>query len=258
MESHRPDARKLRICVAGITGWVGRPVADAIKAAADLDLVSGVARSKADFSSVADALDAVPTDVLVDYTSATAAKGNVEAAIQRKVAVVIGTSGLSDTDFADIEALARERGVGVIAGGNFSLTAALMLRCAAEVARHMQSWEVMDYASAEKTDAPSGTARELAERLGAVHAPTLEIPIEAVQGLRDARGATVGETQVHSVRLPSFVVSTEVVFAAEGERLSLRQDAGESPAPYVGGTLLAIRAVPGRIGLTRGLDQLLS
>jgi 4-hydroxy-tetrahydrodipicolinate reductase len=68
----------------------------------------------------------------------------------------------------------------------------------------------------------------------------------------------VAGTQVHSVRLPSFTVSTEVVFAAEGERLSIRHDAGESPAPYVAGTLLAIRAVQGRVGLLRGLDQLLA
>ena len=62
---------------------------------------------------------------------------------------------------------------------------------------------------------------------------------------------------MHSLRLPSFIVSTEVVFAADGERLSIRHDAGESAAPYVAGTLLAIRAVAGRVGLTRGLDQLL-
>jgi dihydrodipicolinate reductase len=70
-------------------------------------------------------------------------------------------------------------------------------------------------------------------------------------------GATIAGTQVHSVRLPSFVVSTEVVFAAEGERLSIRHDAGETPAPYVAGTLLAIRAAPQQVGLIRGLDQLL-
>ena len=56
---------------------------------------------------------------------------------------------------------------------------------------------------------------------------------------------------------PSFVVSTEAVFAAQGERLSIRHDAGETPTPYVAGTLLAIRAIPGRVGLTQGLDRLL-
>jgi 4-hydroxy-tetrahydrodipicolinate reductase len=83
------------------------------------------------------------------------------------------------------------------------------------------------------------------------------VPVDETLGAREARGATVNETQVHSLRLPSFSVSTEIVFGAEDERLSIRHDAGSTPAPYVAGTLLAIRAVPERVGLTRGLDQLL-
>jgi 4-hydroxy-tetrahydrodipicolinate reductase len=145
----------------------------------------------------------------------------------------------------------------VIAAGNFSLTAAMLLRAATDAARHLGAWEVVDFASSGKPDAPSGTARELAERLAEIQAPTVGVPLDDVVGPVEARGATVDGTQVHSVRLPSFVVSTEVVFAADGERLSMRHDAGETPAPYVAGTLLAIRAVGGRAGLTRGLDRLL-
>jgi 4-hydroxy-tetrahydrodipicolinate reductase len=249
----------IRVCIAGVTGWTGSAVAAAVAAAADLDLASGVSRSDpARFSSVGEALDAVPADVLVDYTHADVVKENVHAALERGVGVVVGSSGLSAEDYEEIDALARERRVGVVAAGNFSITAALVLRFAAEAARHVDAWEVIDYASAGKPDAPSGTARELAERLDAVRAPATVVPVDEVIGPREARGATVGGTQVHSLRLPSFVVSTEVVFAADGERLSLRHDAGESPAPYVAGTLLAIRAVPGRVGLTRGLDQLLA
>jgi 4-hydroxy-tetrahydrodipicolinate reductase len=248
----------IRVCVAGSTGWTGTAVADAVRAAADLDLASGVSRSDpASFSSVAEALDAVEADVLVDYTHAAVVKANVLAAVERGVGAVVGSSGLSAEDYAEIDARAREQGVGVIAAGNFSVTAALLLRFAAEAARHVAAWEVIDYASASKPDAPSGTARELAERLGTVRAPAVGVPVDQTLGERDARGAGVAETQVHSLRLPSFTVSTEVVFAADGERLSIRQDAGESAAPYVAGTLLAIRAVPGRVGLTRGLDQLL-
>jgi 4-hydroxy-tetrahydrodipicolinate reductase len=248
----------IRVCVAGVTGWTGSAVAEAVSNASDLELAAGVARSDASsFSSVAEALDAVPVDVVVDYTSAAVVKGNVLQAIARGVGVVIGSSGLSEADFDEIEARARERNVGVIAAGNFSLTAALLLRFAAEAAQHLGSWEVIDYASATKPDAPSGTSRELAERLGAVRVPELDIPLDETHGVREARGATVAGTQVHSLRLPSFSVSTEVVFAADGERLSIRHDAGESAAPYVAGTLIAIRAVHGRVGLTRGLDRLL-
>jgi 4-hydroxy-tetrahydrodipicolinate reductase len=248
----------IRVCIAGVTGWTGSAVADGVEAAGDLELVAGVSRSDlSSFSSVAEALDAVAADVLVDYTHAGVVKENVLAAVERGVGVVVGSSGLTADDYAEIDARARDRGVGVVASGNFSVTAALMLRFATEAARHLGSWEVIDYASAGKPDAPSGTARELAERLDDVRAPELSVPIEETHGAREARGATVGRTQVHSLRLPSFTVSTEVVFAGEGERLSLRHDAGESAAPYVAGTLLAIRAAPGRIGLTRGLDKLL-
>jgi 4-hydroxy-tetrahydrodipicolinate reductase len=253
--SGRPS---IRVCVAGITGWTGSAVAEAIQHADDLDLVAGVSRSDpGSHSSVAQALDAVAADVLVDYTHATVVKDNVLRALERGVNVVVGSSGLSRVDYEEIDAAARKRGAGVVAAGNFSLTAAMLLRAATSAARYLQSWEVIDYASAGKADAPSGTARELAERLGEVQPPTVGVPAAAVVGATEARGATVAGTHVHSVRLPSFVVSTEVVFAADGERLALRHDAGETPAPYVAGTLLAIRAVPGRVGLTRGLDRLL-
>jgi 4-hydroxy-tetrahydrodipicolinate reductase len=249
----------IRVCVAGVTGWTGRAVAEAVDASTDLELVSGVSRTDPTrFSSVAEALDSVAADVLVDYTHASVVRENVLAAIERRVGVVVGSSGMSSSDYAEVDVRAREQGVGVIAAGNFSLTAALLLRFAAEAARQLESWEIIDYASAGKQDAPSGTARELADRLEGVRAPASGVPLEETHGAREARGATVAGTQVHSLRLPSFTVSTEVVFAAEGERLSIRHDAGESPAPYVAGTLVAIRSVPGLVGLTRGLDQLLS
>ncbi len=257
----------IRVCVAGITGWTGGPIARAIAAADDLELVSGVSRSAAGttfedlavpvFGSVWEALERAKADVVVDYTDATAVKENVLAALARKTAVVVGSSGLTADDFEEIERRATEAGVGVIAAGNFSLLAALLIRSAAGIAPHVPAWEIIDYASATKPDIPSGTSRELAERLGETGGPTVGRALDSLHGPVEARGATVAGSQIHSVRLPSFVVSTEIVFAAEGERLTLRHDPGESPAPYVAGTLLAIRSAPGRVGLTRGLDALI-
>jgi 4-hydroxy-tetrahydrodipicolinate reductase len=248
----------IRVCVAGITGWTGTAIAEALQDAEDLELVAGVSRSDAEsYSSVAEALDAVRVDVLVDYTHATAVRANVFAALERGVNVVVGSSGLSASDYDSIDSTAREHDLGVISAGNFSLTAALLLRAATEAARHFEAWEILDLASAGKPDAPSGTAQELAERLAEVRSPTIGVPVDEIVGAREARGATVAGSQVHSIRLPSFIVSTEIVFAAEGERLTIRHDAGDTPAPYVAGTLLAIRSVVGRTGLTRGLDRLL-
>jgi 4-hydroxy-tetrahydrodipicolinate reductase len=191
----------IRVCVAGVTGWAGGPIAEAVRRAPDLELVAGVSRSDpASYSSVAEALDAVPADVLVDYTHATVVKENVAAAIERGANAVVGSSGLQAGDYDELDAAARERGVGVIAAGNFSLTAALLLRAAVEAARHLDAWEVIDYASAAKADAPSGTARELAERLGEVRPPSVGVPVEEIVGPREARGTSVGGSQVHSVR----------------------------------------------------------
>ena len=248
----------LSICIAGATGWTGSALVDAVAAADDLELHSAVSRSAAGteiagapvHATVGEALDGV--DVLIDYTSHEVVKANALAALARRVPVVIGSSGLTADDFAEIEAAAGD--VGVIAAGNFSLTAAMLQAAALLAARHLPSWEVIDYASATKPDAPSGTARELAERLGAAK---VDVPVAETTGAVEARGATVAGTQVHSLRLPSFSVSTEVVFALPDERLSIRHDAGSSAAPYVAGTLLAARAAPHTQGLVRGLDTLL-
>jgi 4-hydroxy-tetrahydrodipicolinate reductase len=261
----------LSVCIAGATGWTGRALVPAVLEAPDLTLGSAVSRSAAGrdlgealsggslgvptYGSARDALDGV--DVLVDYTSPTAVKANTLAAIDAGVAVVIGTSGLTAADFAEIDSAARERSVGVVAAGNFSLTAAMCQAAALLAARHLPQWEVIDYASATKPDVPSGTARELAERLGEIRRPELGHPIESLHGPQEARGASVGGAQVHSVRLPSFVVSTEVVFGLPDERLTIRHDAGGTPEPYVAGTLIAVRKVSTLVGLTRGLDTLL-
>jgi 4-hydroxy-tetrahydrodipicolinate reductase len=261
----------LTVCVAGATGWVGRPIAEGVLAADDLELRSAVSRS-ADgtdlgrawgrdslgvpvFGSVDDALHGV--DALIDVTSHDAVLGNTLSAVRRGVPVVIGTSGLSAAEFDVIAAAAGEAGVGVVAAGNFSLTATMAAAAALLVAPYLPHREIVDYASAGKPDAPSGTARELAERLGAVSRPDLAVSVDDTSGLREARGATVAGTQVHSVRLPSFVVSTEVVFALPDERLVIRHDAGPRPQPYVAGALVAVRAVTGVTGLVRGLDTLL-
>lgn len=261
----------LTVGVAGATGWVGRPIAEAVLAAQDMDLACAVSRSHAGsdlgvawggdphgipvYGRVEEALAGL--DVLVDVTSHESALANALVAIDHGVAVVIGASGLTAQDFATIDAAAQAEGVGVVAAGNFSLTAAMAQAAALLVAPYLPQREVIDYASATKPDAPSGTARELADRLAQVADAEIAIPVAATSGAVEARGAPIGGTQVHSVRLPSFVVSTEVIFGLPDERLSIRHDAGASPAPYVAGALVAIRAVLNGPGLTRGLDSVL-
>lgn len=145
----------------------------------------------------------------------------------------------------------------MIAAGNFSVMAAVLVRAASMAAQHLDRWEIIDYASDDKPDVPSGTARELAETLAQVREPTVTVVLPDLHGPVEARGAEVAGVRIHSVRLPSFVVSTEVVFGGPGERLVVRHDPGMTPVPYVAGTLLAVRRVAGVAGVRRGLDWLL-
>jgi 4-hydroxy-tetrahydrodipicolinate reductase len=263
---------KLNVCVAGATGWIGKPLCLAISRADDLALSGAVSRShkgqnlkdvtadrKLDVTiraSVAEALDG-PADVLVDYTKADAVKANVLTAIHKGVHVVIGSSGLTDDDFADIDRAALDNKVGVIAAGNFAITAVLLQRFACEAAKYLSNWEIIDYASDAKEDAPSGTARELAFRLSEIRKPELTHPIEETLGEKESRGATLNGSQIHSLRLPSYIISVEAIFGAKDERLTIRHDSGSGATPYIQGTLLAIRSVRNYVGLIRGLDRVM-
>lgn len=262
----------IAVTLVGATGWVGRELVRAVAEAPDLRLVAAVARGAAGTDAgvaaggsplgvtivptLAEAL-ATPSDVVVDYTRPDAVKGHVLAAVAAGRSVVVGTSGLTAADYEEIDRAARDRGVGVLAAGNFSITATLMQRFALMAARYVADVEVVDYASAGKPDVPSGTARELAERLSEVRRDPTSLPVDRLFGPKEARGAEVGRTRVHSLRLPGYVLACEAVFGAPEERLTIRHDAGSSPRPYVAGTLLAIRRVQERPGLRRGLDSLL-
>jgi 4-hydroxy-tetrahydrodipicolinate reductase len=263
---------KLKVCIAGATGWVGKPLCAAVAGAEDLSLVGAVSRTYKGRSlkeaagetvpdvvvsgSVAEALE-TPADVLVDYTKADAVKGNVLTAIRKGVHVVIGSSGLTDEDFVEINRAALDNKVGVIAAGNFAVTAVLLQRFACEAARYVSQWEIVDYASDAKRDAPSGTARELAFRLSEVGRPEVTHPVERTMGEPASRGLSLNGTQVHSLRLPGYVIAVEAIFGARDERLTIRHDAGSGAEPYIQGTLLAIRKVSGRVGLVRGLDRIM-
>lgn len=262
----------IRLCVAGVTGWAGSAVARAALDSKEFELVAGIARRRAGedlgvalgraYQGVPVAPDlatalGTPFDVLVDYTAPDGSRGRLLEAVAAGRNVVVGTSGLSAEDYRELEASALARGVGIIAAGNFSVTAALASHFAQAAARHLRSCEIVDYAHAEKVDAPSGTAWELAEKIGAVRPSELGVALERIHGFAGARGARVAETQVHSVRLPGFVLSFEALFGLPHERLTIRHDAGAGAEPYVAGTLLAAREVVGLKGLIRGLDTLL-
>jgi 4-hydroxy-tetrahydrodipicolinate reductase len=263
----------IRICLAGATGWAGQALARGIAQTEDLVLVVAVSRSHAGkilgevldeprlncpiFATALEALENQPCDVFFDYTKPDVAKANCLTALEHGTHVVIGTSGLTDADYDELASTAERNHLGVLAVGNFALTVVLLQKFAEMAAKHIPQWEIIDYAHDDKKDAPSGTARELSARLSKVRPSELTVPLEETQGIVETRGARINGSQVHSIRLPGYTISLEILFGLPGQTLSLRHDSGSSAQPYVGGGLLAIRKVSSFTGLRRGLDSVL-
>lgn len=124
-------------------------------------------------------------------------------------------------------------------------------------AKYLPQREIIDYFHAEKLDVPSGTARELAERLNKIRPNQLGRALDSLKGPVAGRGASIAGTQVHSVRLPGYISGFEILFGLPDEKLTIKHEAGSGAEPYVSGTLLAARKSISIKGLIRGLDTLL-
>lgn len=148
---------------------------------------------------------------------------------------VIGTSGVSLEENARLDAAAREAGLGGLVVPNFCLGLVLLQRAALEAVRWMPAVEIVEAHGPHKVDAPSGTARDTAERLEA------------------ARGGAHGPVPIHSLRLPGVVARHEVCFGAEREQLSIRHEA-LGPEAFGPGLLLALEHAATARGVGRGLE----
>jgi 4-hydroxy-tetrahydrodipicolinate reductase len=266
----------LDVILSGATGWAGSALARGIARQADMRVVAAVGERSAGrrlgdvlgeavldapiHASASEALSKAACDVYFEYgkpKDMAVLKGNVIAALEAGRHVVVASSGLTDEDYAAIDDVAVKAGRGVLACGNFALTAVLLQRFAEMAAAYIPQFEIIDYAKDSKPDAPSGTVRELAQRLGKVCQPRPGVPLDEVKGPPGVRGATVNGVQVHALRVPGFVIGVEAIFGMKDQRLHLRHEAGSGAEPYVDGALLAIRKVSGLVGLTRGLDRVM-
>jgi 4-hydroxy-tetrahydrodipicolinate reductase len=264
----------IKVAVTGAAGAMGRTVIRAIQAADDLELAgaldltavgedsgevagggeSGVAISPAE--ELATVLRGSGAQVLVDFTAPSAVMGNLRTALGLGVRCVVGTTGFTDETRAEVGRLCEENQTAAIIAPNFSLGANLMMRFAAEAAKHLDYAEIIELHHERKQDAPSGTAIKTAEMMAAARGrefAQVETKLEKAPG---ARGAMWAGIPVHSVRLQGLVAHQEVMFGGLGEVLQIRHDS-ISRESFMPGVLLAVRKVVEMEGLTLGLELLL-
>ena len=241
----------IRVMVVGALGRVGRCVVAGVEAAEDLELAGAIDKD----DDLEQAIAAHGPEVAVDFTVPDVVFGNVQTLLARGVHAVVGTTGLREDQLAAIDTTAREHDAAALVAPNFALGAVLMMRFAEEAARHFDWCEVVERHHEHKLDAPSGTARETARRMGAARKTRPQVPGET-ESAPGARGGRVDGVPVHALRLPGSLAHQEVWFGGPGETLVIRHDSVDRTV-FVPGVLLAVRRIGTHRGLVRGLEPLL-
>ena len=241
----------IKVAVIGARGRMGSEVVKAVNEAKDLELVAQL-----DLGDSLDALLASGAVVAVDFTTPDSVMANLEFLISHNINAVVGTTGFDDARIAKIKSLLASSKSGVLIAPNFAIGAVLMMEFATKAAKYFESAEIIELHHPNKVDAPSGTASRTAELMSASRkeAGLPAMPDATTTSLAGARGATVGDIPVHSVRVRGLVAHQEVLLGGIGETLSIRHDSIDRVG-FMPGVLLGVRKVVTHPGLTFGLEN---
>ena len=242
----------IKVAVLGAKGHMGSESIKAISECKDLELVAEL-----DLGDSLDKLASSGAQVVVDFTHPDSVMGNLEFAIKNGISVVVGTTGFDEKKLNQIKSwLEANPKVGALIAPNFGLGAVLMMQFAAQASKYFESVEIVELHHPAKADAPSGTAVRTAELITAARKSVNKaaMPDATTSEIDGARGAKIGDVQIHSVRLRGLVAHQEVILGDVGETLSIRHDSIDRTG-FMPGVLLAIREVGSHPGLTFGLEN---
>ena len=207
------------------------------------------------FNDKADVLR-VAADVWVDFTIPDVAYDNTKFALENKICPVVGTTGFTEAQIAELIALSKSQKVGGLIAPNFAIGAILVMEFARKAAQYFPDVEIIELHHDKKKDAPSGTAIKTAELIKETRTYKKQGAVDEVESIPGARGAEFDGMRIHSVRLPGLVAHQEVIFGANGEGLTLRHDSYDRVS-FMGGVNLGIKKVVNIDTLVYGLEHLL-
>lgn len=267
------EAREpVRVAIVGAAGKMGREAVKALGTDDRFEVVAAVNRSRVGENcrdvagmeapdltiegKLGAALDASKPDVLLELTHGGSAPEYGTSALKRGIAVVIGSSGIGPDGLSALRDAAVEFSRPCLLVPNFAVGAVLMMRLVETVAPWMPDAEIVEMHHAGKLDAPSGTSAHTAELIAEARTRKPGRNAMAVEKVPGARGATVHEVKVHSVRLPGLVAHQMVMFGGEGEVLTVRHDSLDRRS-FMPGVKLAVAGVRGLSGFVTGLDKVM-
>ena len=252
----------IKVGVLGAVGRMGSTVCGAVEADPDLELVVRVDTSGGDgIETSIDALSAAGAEVVVDFTQPASVMDNVRSCVAQGVHCVVGTTGFTESNFAEIRELVSDGKANVFIAPNFSIGAVLMMHFSKQAARYLGSVEITEQHHTNKLDAPSGTATKTARDIAEVwkqhgRPPGGEAHPDEKETIPGARGAEADHIHIHAMRVLGRLAHQEVLFGGPGENLTIRHDTMDRTS-FMPGVIRAVKAVASRPGLTIGLERLL-
>lgn len=256
----------IKVGITGALGKMGKEVVEAVVASSDCKLVlavdiAGVGTEVADGvfveSDLEAGIDRANPDVIVDFTQPDNVYKNVKTYINKCVKSVIGTTGLKPEQIKELEELSNEKNIGVFIAPNFSIGAVLMMMFSGLAAKYFDNAEILEFHHNQKKDAPSGTAIKTAEIMRKEKDNFMLNNCPEKETIDGARGANHdGNIKIHSIRMPGYVASQEVVFGSSGQTFKIRHDSIDRKC-YMSGVLLAVRNVFENNKFIYGLENIL-
>lgn len=247
----------INIAVCGANGKMGQEIVKAVENAEDLALVAKIDIKNGEFASIKDAKDSVKIDVLIDFTQPASIFENALYCLNNGINIVIGTTGLKDEQIEELKSLSQKSGLGCLIAPNFSTGAVLMMKFAQMASKYFNNAEIIELHHNQKKDAPSGTAVKTAALMAEENNNFTTGNCAEIETIEGARGAnSYNNIHIHSVRMPGYIASQEVIFGASGQILTIRHDSMNREC-YMPGILMAVRYINKNKNFVYGLENIL-
>lgn len=248
----------IKVAVCGANGRMGKEVCLAVENdnSTELSAKIDIAGDNV-FKTVKEAFEAVKFDVLVDFTQPSSIFENAKYCLNNGIKIVIGTTGLTDEQISELREISDKNTTGCLIAPNFSTGAVLMMMFAQMAAKYFDNAEIIEFHHNQKKDAPSGTAIKTALMMSEAKASFKNGNCPETETIEGSRGGTsYSDIQIHSVRMPGFMASQEVIFGSNGQVLKIKHDSTDRKC-YMDGVILALKHVYDKNDFVYGLDNLL-
>lgn len=247
----------IKVAVCGAMGKMGKKVVQAVLDCSDTELVAKIDIAGAEFTTIEDAHKKCQIDILVDFTQPKSIFENAKYCLNNGIKIVIGTTGLKDEEIEFLKKLSEEKNTGCLIAPNFSTGAVLMMMFARQAAKYFDNAEIIELHHNQKKDAPSGTAIKTAAMMAEVKDNFTKNNCPETETIEGARGGnSYSNIHIHSVRMPGYIASQEVIFGSSGQIMTIRHDSMDRKC-YMQGVLLAVKHVYEYNDFVYGLDNIM-